>query len=133
MFTKLDSKKFLQLVAQDLQCPRRTLKAKIEAQINHLGYIDIIDDSYSGLACVVALDTKYAPKLKMYSLKYGNMLDCKIDKKTFNKNKLEVGDVVRISSTRDRPKMKKNDEGQFVPVEGTNELWITGYTKCGMM
>lgn len=129
MFTKLDSKKLLQLIARDAHCPKRTLKEKIQAQIEHLGYVDIIDDRYSGMACVVSLDTKYAPKLKMYSLKHGTTLECKIDRRSFYKNKLEEGDIVMISGSRNKPKMKRDEDGQFVPVEGTNELWITSYKK----
>ena len=129
MFTKLDSKKLLQLIARDVHCQKRTLKEKIQAQIEHLGYVDIIDDRYSGMACVVSLDTKYAPKLKMYSLKHGTTLECKIDRRSFYKNKLEEGDIVMISGSRNKPKMKRDEDGQFVPVEGTNELWITSYKK----
>ena len=91
--------------------------------------VDIIDDRYSGMACVVSLDTKYAPKLKMYSLKHGTTLECKIDRRSFYKNKLEEGDIVMISGSRNKPKMKRDEDGQFVPVEGTNELWITSYKK----
>ena len=129
MFTKLDSRKLLTIVAREIHCPKRTLKDKVQAQIDHLGYVDIVDDRYSGMACVVSLDTKYAPKLKMYSLKHGNTLDCKIDRKTFNKNKLKEGDIVMISGSRNKPKMKRNEDGEFVPVEGTTELWITSYKR----
>ena len=129
MFTKLNSRKMLNLLTKEINCPKRTLKDKVQAQITHLGYVDIIDDRYSGMACVISLDTTYAPKLKMYSLKNGNTLDCKIDRKTFNKNKLEEGDIVYISGTRSKPKMKKDENGQFVPIDGMNELWITSYKK----
>lgn len=132
MFTKLDSKKFLKVISGRIPYKRRTLREKIESQINTLGYIDIIGDEYSGLACVVSLDTKYSPKLKMYSLKHGNTLDCKIDKKTFSKTRLEVGDVVMVNGSRTKPKMKRNDNGDFVPVEGMNELWITNYKKVNL-
>ena len=129
MFTKLDSKKLLNICAKELKCNKRTLKDRIDAQIDHLGYIDIVGDEYKGMACVVSLDTTYAPKLKMYSLKHGNTIDCKIDRKTFNKCKLSKGDIVIISGSRNKPKMKRNDDGEFVPVEGTSELWVTSYRR----
>ena len=129
MFTKLDSRKLLNILSLELHCAKRTLYDKVNAQIEHLGYVDITDDRYSGLACVVSLDTKYAPKLKMYSLKHGNTLDCKIDRKTFNKNKLKEGDIVMVSGSRNKPKMKRNEDGEFVSVEGTSELWVTSYKK----
>jgi len=132
MFTRLDSKKFLKMISGKLPYNKRTLKEKVSSQIDNLGYIDIIGDEYSGLACVVSLDTKYSPKLKMYSLKHGNTLDCKIDKKTFNKLKLDVGDIVMINGSRTKPKMKRTEDGDFIPVEGMNELWITNYKKVNL-
>jgi len=132
MYTHLDSRKLLLLISGKLPYNKRTLSDKIKAQIEYLGYVDIIGDEYSGLACVVYVDTKYAPKLKMYSLKNGTTLDCKIDKKTFNKNKLIEGDIVMINGTRYKPKMKRNNDGAFIPVEGSNELWIVNYKKINI-
>ena len=129
MFTKIDSKKLLGLVANNVQYKKRSLREKIFAQIDHLGYIDIVGDSYSGLACVVSLDTKYSPRLKLYSLKNGTTLDCKIDKRTFNKDKLKVGDIIKVISNKSKPKMKRDENGNFTPIEGTSELWVTNYKK----
>ena len=81
------------------------------------------------MAAVLSVDTKYSPKLKMYSLKNGTTLDCKIDKKTFNKEKLSDGDIVRISGTKNKPKVRKNADGEWETIQGTSELWITAYHK----
>ena len=40
-----------------------------------------------------------------------------------------MGDIVRITGSKNKPKMKRTDSGNFVPIEGTNELWITSYKK----
>ena len=129
MFTKINSKKLLNIIANDINYKKRKLSDKIKSQIDHLGYVNIIGDEYVGMAAVISVDTKYSPKLKMYSLKNGTLIDCKIDKKTFNRSKLSAGDVVKISGTKTKPKMKKIDDGSFVPIEGINELWITNYYK----
>lgn len=129
MFTRINSRKLLSIMSCNIHCPKRSLKEKINSQIKHLGYIDIIGDQYSGLACVVSIDTKYSPRLKMYSLKHGSTLDCKIDRKTFNKYKLQSSDIVRIISSKNKPKMRRMDDGTFEPIEGTSELWITNYKK----
>ena len=107
---------------------KRTLKEKILSQLDLLGYIDIVGDSYSKMACVISVDTKYSPKLIMYSLKNGNNLECKIDKRSFNKNKLSKGDIVMINTSRYKPKVKKTESG-WVEIPGTKELWITKYVK----
>lgn len=129
MFTGVDFKSFVSIAATKIQAPPRKLSAQIKAQTEHLGYITIADEKYSRMAAVLAVDTKYAPKLKLYSLKNGTTLDCKVDKRTFSKEKLEVGDIVRIKGTKEKPKVRKNENGEFEPIPGTKELWITDYAK----
>lgn len=129
MFTGVDFKSFVGIAATKIQAPPRKLSAQIKAQTEHLGYITIADEKYSRMAAVLAVDTKYAPKLKLYSLKNGTTLDCKVDKRTFSKEKLEVGDIVRIKGTKEKPKVRKNENGEFEPIPGTKELWITDYAK----
>ena len=65
----------------------------------------------------------------MYSLRSGNLFTCKIDKRTFGKNKLETGDIVTIIKREYKPKMKKDEDGGFSPIPGANELWIRQYKK----
>lgn len=81
------------------------------------------------MAAVVDIDTKYSPKLKMYSLKNGTTIECKIDKKTFAKCKLANGDIVKIQGQRKKAKMRRTEDGEFEPVPGVFELWITSYKK----
>lgn len=108
----------------------RKLSERLKAQIDYLGYITVKDDRYSGIAVVLSVDTKYSPKLKMYSLKNGTTLDCKIDKRTFNQEKLVNGDIVKINGTKQKSKVKKNIEtGEWETIAGTKELWITAYQK----
>ena len=129
MFTGVDFKSFVSVAAVQIKAPPRKLSEQIKSQTEHLGYITIADEKYSRMAAVLAVDTKYAPKLKLYSLKNGTTLDCKVDKRTFSKEKLEVGDIVRIKGTKEKPKVRKNENGEFEPIPGTKELWITDYAK----
>lgn len=129
MFTKVDTKEFMIAAVPYLKTPKRSLRDKISAQITHLGYLDIMDDKYAGMAAVLGIDTKYSPKLKMYSLKNGTVIDCKIDKKTFSKCKLQNGDVVQIMSSKHKPKLRRTESGDFEAVPGIMELWITKYKK----
>lgn len=107
--------------------PRMNLKDKIQAQKDYLGHIEIKDSRYAKMAVVIDVNTRYSPKLKMYSLKNGTTLDCKIEKKIFNKNKIQDGDIVAISQTKTKPKVHKNENGEWEIIEGENEIWITKY------
>ena len=105
----------------------RCVKEKVAAQAEYLGYIDVADKRYAGYAAVVSVNTKYAPKLQLYSLKNGTNIECRIDKRTFAKCPLTAGDIVLIQYTKNKPKMRRTEEGKFEEIPDTKELWITQY------
>lgn len=129
MFTEVDFNSFIRVAASEIKAAPRKLSEQIKAQTEHLGYITIADPQYSRMAVVLAVDTKYSPRLKLYSLKNGTTLDCKIDKRTFNKDKLAVGDIVRVTATKEKPKSRKNENGEWESIPGTKELWVNSYHK----
>ena len=129
MFSGIDSLAMLRVASKKLKYKRRTLKEKINAQIEHLSYVDIVGDQYSGIACVTAIDTKYSPRLTLYSLKNGTSYQCKIDKRTFSQNKLAKGDILKVLANRFKPKVKKNEQGDWEEIPDTRELWITKYKR----
>ena len=130
MFTKIYSKGLLSTLAkQQGNIKRRTLKEKVAAQIEHLGYLDIADARYSRMLAIISIDTKYSPRLKVYSLKNGTMLDCKIDKRTYSKKKLEKGDIIKVTGQNKKPKTRRTEAGTYEPIPGTSEIWLTGYEK----
>ena len=106
-----------------------TLRERIRAQVEHLSYVDIVGEQYSGMAVVLEVDTKYSPKVKMYSLKNGTTLDCKISKQVFGKCKLEKGELVKILGQNRKAKQRKNEDGEWVTVPGVFDIWITKYQK----
>lgn len=124
---KVNMREMLISVAKEISYRPRTLKEQVASQIEHLGYVDIAKKEYAGMAAVLDVDTKYAPKLKLHSLKNGTIVDCKIDKRTFNKNKLASGDIVRIYSQTRKPKLRRTESGDYEPVPGVDEIWLTKY------
>lgn len=128
-FSEVDSYGLIKEICANIKYTPRTLKEKVEAQIEHLGYIDIADERYSRMLVIMSVDTKYAPKLKVYSLKNGTNLEVKIDKKTFNKLKLEKKDIIHVTSQVKKPKLKRLEDGTYEPIAGTSEIWLTKYEK----
>lgn len=126
MFSGVHTKELMTYLIQYLNPPKRSVKQKIGDQIEHLGYVDIKDDVYAGMAAVLDVDTKYSPKAKLYSLKNGTTMDCKINKKKYSKTKISKGDIIKIVSTTRKPKMRKTDDG-FEPIPDTMEQWIMDY------
>jgi DNA polymerase III alpha subunit len=131
MFVGIDVKSLLKQISdmQSLASKKQSLKDKVKAQIEYLGYINIVDERYKGILAVLEINTTYSPKLKVYSLKNGTVLDMKIDKRTYNSCKLETGDIIKISGFTKKPKVKRKEDGKFEPIAGTSEMWITKYTK----
>ena len=110
---------------------KRTLKEDLDAQNEYLGYFTVSGEQYRGIGYVKEVDTKYSPKLKIYGLKRGEMFDCKIDRRTFNKNKLNKGDLIRITGQITKPKSRLID-GKWEPIPDTSDLWITKYQVVNM-
>lgn len=129
MFKDVDFLSFSKAAAKEIKYVPRKLSERIQSQVTYLGYITIMDNRYCGMAAILSVDTKYSPKIKAYSLKNGTTLDCKIDKRTFNKMPLSAGDIITISGTKRKPKSKKNESGEWEVIPGTSELWITNYRK----
>lgn len=127
-FLGVDMVAVINEVYPQIKYEKRGLGAKIDAQMNHLGYVDIIDPRYKGMGIVLQIDTKYSPRCKIYSLKNGTTLECKINKKVYQKTPVVKGSILRIKKTETKPKVKMADDGKWVPVPGTNELWIKEYS-----
>lgn len=128
MFTKVDTYHLLKYLVAIIEVPQTSIVEKIKYQSELLGYISIKSEQYKGVGFVISVDSKYAPKLKVYALANGNTIDCKIDKRTFNCNKLSVGDLVRIEGTTYKPQQRRTETG-FEPIPGTKVLWLTKYKK----
>lgn len=128
MFTKVDTYHLLKYLVAIIEVPQTSIIEKIKYQSELLGYISIKSEQYKGVGFVTSVDSKYAPKLKIYALANGNTIDCKIDKRTFNCNKLSVGDLVRIEGTTYKPQQRRTETG-FEPIPGTKVLWLTKYKK----
>lgn len=132
MFVGIDVKQFLIAASSFIEYKPCSLSDRIKSQSKYLGYIDIKDERCSGIAVVLEIDTKYTPRFIMYSLKNGKNVPCKIDKKTYGSNKLNVGDIISIDGQKAKPKYKRTPEGKYEVVDGTKEYWITSYHKVSL-
>lgn len=128
-YNGLNSRGLLMELAGRVQASPMTLKEKVKAQVEYLGYVDIVDEKYRGVLAILDVDTKYSPKIKVYSLKNGTILNLKISKTIFNKNKLEVGDIILVQGQKTKNKMTRTSDGKFEEVEGEREVWLTKYRK----
>lgn len=102
---------------------------KITFQHEVLNTIDIIDRKQKGVAYVLSVDTKYAPKLECYALANGNNIEVKIDRRTFSKNPLKEKDIILIKNIIPKERQIMGEDGEYTPIKGTKVWWVTDYRK----
>ena len=114
------------------------IQAKLQAELDYLGYCSTIIPFLSSHAYVLNVDTKYTPKITVYRIGTGETITYKISKKIYNG--LTEGEVIAIFTTEEKAKHKKVGEtfdektGKMKPVfEKSNETepWITSYDTVG--
>lgn len=79
-----------------------------------------------GVFAVLNVETKYSPKLTLYSAATGNTGSVKIRKSLYASTPVSPGDMIVCDSWENRPRYSFVD-GKAVPIPGTKELWMTGY------
>ena len=90
----------------------------------YTGACDIKNNSYGNNSIVIDINTKYAPKITLYSIKKGMTKEVKIYKKNYI-NPLKTGDVISIQDAEYRYKKKK--EGDKWVNTNEKELIVNAY------
>lgn len=129
MFSGLDSVILIKELIKNIIPNKKTpLKIKIAYQIEHLGYVDIVDKKYAGYCVVLDLNVDYSPRIKLYALANGNTIPVKVSKKIYKDNPIRRGDIVKVEHQYRKPKMKKVD-GEWIETD-EKEWWISEYKIC---
>ena len=107
---------------QDIDLP---IKEKIAAQIEYFGSPTTITPELKGYAYIIDINTKGSPRLTTYGLGTGKTTIVKTYAKTFNKKKVEKGDIISDCKLIQKNKMKKVGE-EWVETEEL-EWWLQDY------
>ena len=97
----------------------------IQDYFEFTGSCDIRDKSFGNKYLVVDINTKYAPKITLYSLSKGKSTTIKIYKKHFKLNPLKLGDIIGIKDAQWKYK-KKEVDGKWIQTE-EKELIVESY------
>lgn len=93
------------------------LKDQIKAEVEYYGYeVTILNTLPKGVYAVTSVDTKYTPKLKLYHLKDGSVLELKCKKSDMNENKLDKFNIIKVNSIVERKK-KKFVDGHWIELD----------------
>lgn len=91
-----------------------------------LGYADVKYENlkeYHGV--IIDIDTKYSPKLTVYSLQTGEEEIIKMAKKDFKKSGLEVGMMIKNLNIESKNKKRPDGQGGWLELEDV-EPWLNG-------
>ncbi len=98
----------------------------IAAQMEYLGYIEVVDREAYGLYYVQDINAKYSPRITLYDLSAGESIVMKMSAKAYGENPFDAGDIVRLIETERRNKsMRQGDH--WVKVIDEFDTWIKKY------
>lgn len=98
-----------------------SVKEKIQTEIQFIGVPQTKDVNANKLDFVVVeSNTKYTPTFNLYRVCDGRMAEVKVPSKKYNINPIEVGDMIRVTSTNRKERRKKVDDEWI----GTGEYYL---------
>lgn len=102
------------------------IKEQIKAEIEFYGYENtVIKKSPSSVYIVTDIDSKYTPKVRLYCLHNGEVLNAKCKKNDLKKNQFGVFSIVQPTKYAEKSKMKKvNDKWEK---SDEKELYLTNW------
>ena len=103
-----------------------TIEEQMVFEVEHYGTPITICKEARGKYIALEVETKYSPKLKLYSIATGNSDYVKILKKDFNENPIEAGDIIAIKH-HNRKQACSFVDGKRVPRKGVFEIWVDCY------
>ena len=104
------------------------LLQKVSNHITYLGSATITDKRYKNFACVANVVDKRTPIVYLYAVANGNTIEVKIPRFKFDKQKLEVGNVIYIKKLVSKKKQAFNpDTGKWQSIPNTKVWWVEDY------
>ena len=101
-------------------------KQQIEDKLEFQGIIDYINPKLTDYAYVLKTDTKYSPKVKLYYFANGESEVCKVSKKIFVQNPINVGNIIYMASIKRKFKYEKIGD-DWIQNMNAYDTWIEKY------
>lgn len=126
-FKNIDTYKLCKFLVEQLDNEDLSVGEIIKAEMEFTGSPTYINkDLDDNTLVIISVDTKYTPKMSMYSPISGNTETVKISKKLFKKQLLEVGDVILVNNIFKKNKKAKNENDEWIELDAT-EFWCDDY------
>lgn len=125
-YIQIDTVSLLKAIVLKIPDEDIPIREQMNFELEVLGRINLVyEDANKNDCYVLDVDTKYSPKINLYSLKTGKEIMVKVSKSTFNKNIIKKGDLIHVNKFEKKYKSVKTDEGW----EKTSEIewWLASY------
>src|SRR5690606_13719545 len=98
------------------------IKEQIEAEVEYYGYeVTTIPNIPNGVYIVTDIDTKYAPRLRLYQLKDGSVMNIKCYKSDLKRNEFGMFNIIRIKKIVEKKRKRKVDD-EWVELDETEKI-----------
>lgn len=88
------------------------LAERIASDRELLGYVSFTQPELpKPFVYVLSCDAKFTPRVTLYCIATGKSIECKVDKKFYNKHKFKADDILYCKKFQKRPNWKKTENG----------------------
>ena len=124
-YTNIDYLKILVNVEHRIPNENIPLTEQILFEADTVGYISAVYDVDKNYCLVTDVNTKYSPRVTLYSLGTGKEVGCKINKTMFNQTPFKRGQLIKCGRFYEKFKQRKTENGW----EQTDikEWWLESY------
>ena len=124
-YINIDYRKILSNI--ETRIPNKAISVTEQAlfEIDVVGYISMIYDVDKRYCLVTDVDTKYSPKVTLYSLGSGKEVIWKINKALFKEEPFKKGQLIKCGNFFEKYKQRKTEYGW--EQTDTKEWWLTSY------
>lgn len=124
-YVGIDYTKILKHVVERIPNVSLPLTEQILFEADVVGYLSVVYDVDKRYCYVTDLDTKYSPRLTIYSLGTGKEVTCKINKTLFKKKSFKRGQILKCMKFQEKERQQKIND-RWVGT-GIKEWWLTDY------
>ena len=101
------------------------LTEQILFEADTVGYLSAVYDVNKNYCLATDVNTKYSPRVTLYSLGTGKEVQCKINKYVFNETPFKRGQLIKCGKFYEKFKQRKTENGWEQTEE--KEWWLSSY------
>ena len=110
-YVNVDYMKILANVEARIPNENIPLTEQILFEVDTVGYISAVYDVDKSYCLVTDVNTKYSPRVTLYSLGTGKEVECKINKAMFNQMPFKKGQLIKCGRFYEKFKQRKTENG----------------------